>query len=208
MAHDVDGSGNYLLLTHRHVAHLHPFSSYLCRQPCPKPPSWVLYHEFTISCDNCIRIASEVHPQMWVTLLVMFLWIQIYLTKHKICIILFTLDVINSYFFWMLYCPSSITGHNSKTLSAVGLWSWPPSTTWGTCRQVMAKSCSWSWGRVWSPSHVTRTRGQTSPAGLAETQTGPERLTVSPAPSSVLSNEDTKHTAVTLYFDLKSWYYV
>uniref|UniRef100_A0A3B5AAH7 DEAQ-box RNA dependent ATPase 1 n=1 Tax=Stegastes partitus TaxID=144197 RepID=A0A3B5AAH7_9TELE len=64
VAHDVDGSGNYLLLTHRHVAHLHPVSSYLCRQPCPSPPSWVLYHEFTISRDNCIRIASEVHPQM------------------------------------------------------------------------------------------------------------------------------------------------
>uniref|UniRef100_A0A8D3C465 Helicase C-terminal domain-containing protein n=1 Tax=Scophthalmus maximus TaxID=52904 RepID=A0A8D3C465_SCOMX len=64
VAHDVDGAGNYLLLTHRHVAHLHPFSSYLCRQPCPAPPSWVLYHEFTISRDNCIRIASEVHPQM------------------------------------------------------------------------------------------------------------------------------------------------
>lgn len=64
VAHDVDGSGNYLLLTHRHVAHLHPFSSYLCRQPCPNPPNWVLYHEFTISRDNCIRIASEVHPQM------------------------------------------------------------------------------------------------------------------------------------------------
>ncbi|XP_033845675.1 ATP-dependent RNA helicase DQX1 [Periophthalmus magnuspinnatus] len=68
VAHDVDGSGNYLLLTHRHVAHLHPFSSYLCRQPCPKPPNWVLYHEFTISRDNCIRIASEVHPQMLVEL--------------------------------------------------------------------------------------------------------------------------------------------
>ncbi|CAJ1071047.1 ATP-dependent RNA helicase DQX1 [Xyrichtys novacula] len=64
VAHDVDGSGNYLLLTHRHVAHLHTFSSYLCRQPRPDPPSWVLYHEFTISRDNCIRIASEVHPQM------------------------------------------------------------------------------------------------------------------------------------------------
>lgn len=68
VAHDVDGSGNYLLLTHRHVAHLHSFSSYLCRQPCPNPPSWVLYHEFTISRDNCIRIASEVHPQMLVEL--------------------------------------------------------------------------------------------------------------------------------------------
>ncbi|XP_047425430.1 ATP-dependent RNA helicase DQX1 isoform X2 [Mugil cephalus] len=68
VAHDVDGSGNYLLLTHRHVAHLHPFSSYLCRQQFPTPPSWVLYHEFTISRDNCIRIASEVHPQMLVEL--------------------------------------------------------------------------------------------------------------------------------------------
>ncbi|XP_076020010.1 ATP-dependent RNA helicase homolog DQX1 [Genypterus blacodes] len=68
VAHDVDGSGNYLLLTHRHVAHLHPYSSYLCCHPCQKPPSWVLYHEFTISRDNCIRIASEVHPQMLVEL--------------------------------------------------------------------------------------------------------------------------------------------
>ncbi|XP_051907817.1 ATP-dependent RNA helicase DQX1 isoform X2 [Hippocampus zosterae] len=68
VAHDVDGSGNYLLLTHRHVAHLHPLSSYLCRQPRPAPPTWVLYHEFTISCDNCIRIISEVHPQMLVEL--------------------------------------------------------------------------------------------------------------------------------------------
>ncbi|XP_070780640.1 ATP-dependent RNA helicase DQX1-like [Enoplosus armatus] len=68
VSHDVDGSGNYLLLTHRHVAHLHSFSSYLCRRPCPDPPGWVLYHEFTISRDNCIRVASEVHPQMLVEL--------------------------------------------------------------------------------------------------------------------------------------------
>ncbi|XP_071377266.1 ATP-dependent RNA helicase DQX1-like [Centroberyx affinis] len=68
VAHDVDGSGNYLLLTHRHVAHLHPFSSYLCRQPRPSPPTWVLYHDFTISRDNCIRTASEVHPHMLVEL--------------------------------------------------------------------------------------------------------------------------------------------
>uniref|UniRef100_A0A8C8I751 Helicase C-terminal domain-containing protein n=1 Tax=Oncorhynchus tshawytscha TaxID=74940 RepID=A0A8C8I751_ONCTS len=68
VAHDVDGSGNYLLLTHRHVAHLHPFSSYLCRRPRLNPPSWVLYHEFTISHDNCICTASEVHPHMLVEL--------------------------------------------------------------------------------------------------------------------------------------------
>lgn len=68
VAYDVDGSGDYLLLTHRHVAHLHPFSSYRCGQPRPSPPSWVLFHEFTISKDNCFRIASEVHPQMLVEL--------------------------------------------------------------------------------------------------------------------------------------------
>ncbi|XP_051545159.1 ATP-dependent RNA helicase DQX1 [Myxocyprinus asiaticus] len=68
VAHDVDGSGNYLLLTHRHVAHLHPFSSYLCRRPHPNPPNWVLYHDFTISHDNCICIVSEIHPQMLVEL--------------------------------------------------------------------------------------------------------------------------------------------
>lgn len=68
VAHDVDGSGNYLLLTHRHVAHLHPFSSYCCRRPRPDPPSWVLYHDFTISHDNCICIVSEIHPQMLVEL--------------------------------------------------------------------------------------------------------------------------------------------
>lgn len=64
VAHDVDGAGNYLLITHRHVAHLHPLSSYRCLQPSPTPPSWVLYHEFTVSSDNCICIASEVHPHM------------------------------------------------------------------------------------------------------------------------------------------------
>lgn len=68
VANDVDGSGNYLLLTHRHVAHLHPLSSYLCRRPRPSPPSWVLYHKFTISHDNSVCVASEVHPQMLVEL--------------------------------------------------------------------------------------------------------------------------------------------
>ncbi|CAF87025.1 unnamed protein product, partial [Tetraodon nigroviridis] len=68
VAKDVDGSGDYLLLTHRHVAHLHPFSSYLCRRPRPAPPSWVLYHRFTIAHDNSVCVASQVHPQMLVEL--------------------------------------------------------------------------------------------------------------------------------------------
>ncbi|MGH0149053.1 UNVERIFIED_CONTAM: hypothetical protein FKN15_052828 [Acipenser sinensis] len=58
VARDVDGSGNYLLLTHKHVAHLHPFSGYLSRKPLPRPPCWVLYHEFTISQNNCISVGG------------------------------------------------------------------------------------------------------------------------------------------------------
>ncbi|XP_029451645.1 ATP-dependent RNA helicase DQX1 [Rhinatrema bivittatum] len=66
VARDVDGQGNYLMLTHKHVAHLHPFSCYLTRKPQPRSPSWVLFHEFTISQDNCISVVSEIHPEMLV----------------------------------------------------------------------------------------------------------------------------------------------
>lgn len=65
-AQDVDGQGNYLMLSHKHVAHLHPFSCYLTRKPLPRPPSWVLYHEFTISQGNCINVVSEIQPDMLV----------------------------------------------------------------------------------------------------------------------------------------------
>ncbi|XP_041067666.1 putative pre-mRNA-splicing factor ATP-dependent RNA helicase DHX32 isoform X2 [Carcharodon carcharias] len=64
VARDVDGSGNYLMLNHKHVAHLHPLSCYLTRKPRPRPPSWVLYHEFTIFQDNCISVVSEINPEM------------------------------------------------------------------------------------------------------------------------------------------------
>ncbi|NXL39080.1 DQX1 helicase, partial [Glaucidium brasilianum] len=68
VARDIDGSGNYLMLTHKHVAHLPPGCCYLLRQPPPRLPPWVLYHEFTISQDNCLRVVSEIQPQMLVEL--------------------------------------------------------------------------------------------------------------------------------------------
>uniref|UniRef100_A0A8C7A3I6 DEAD-box helicase OB fold domain-containing protein n=1 Tax=Nothoprocta perdicaria TaxID=30464 RepID=A0A8C7A3I6_NOTPE len=68
VARDIDGSGNYVMLTHKHVAHLSPGCCYLLRRPPPRPPPWVLYHEFTISQDNCLRIVSEIQPQMLVEL--------------------------------------------------------------------------------------------------------------------------------------------
>lgn len=64
VARDIDGSGNYVMLTHKHVAHLPPACCYLLRQPPRRLPPWVLYHEFTISQDNCLRVVSEIQPQM------------------------------------------------------------------------------------------------------------------------------------------------
>uniref|UniRef100_A0A8C0GWZ8 DEAQ-box RNA dependent ATPase 1 n=1 Tax=Chelonoidis abingdonii TaxID=106734 RepID=A0A8C0GWZ8_CHEAB len=68
VARDIDGSGNYLMLTHKHVAHLPPNCCYMVRRPLPRPPPWVLYHEFTISQDNCLSVVSEIQPQMLVDL--------------------------------------------------------------------------------------------------------------------------------------------
>ncbi|PKU30692.1 pre-mrna-splicing factor hypothetical protein [Limosa lapponica baueri] len=61
IARDVDGSGNYLMLTHRQVAQLHPFSSYCNTR---RIPEWVLFHEFSISEDNSIRVVSEISPDL------------------------------------------------------------------------------------------------------------------------------------------------
>ncbi|XP_060635492.2 ATP-dependent RNA helicase DQX1 [Anolis sagrei] len=64
VARDIDGSGNYLLLTHKHLAQLPPSCCYRLRRPPPRPPPWLLYHEFTISQDNCLSVVSEIQPEM------------------------------------------------------------------------------------------------------------------------------------------------
>ncbi|XP_036189918.1 ATP-dependent RNA helicase DQX1 isoform X1 [Myotis myotis] len=68
VAQDTDGTGNYLLLTHKHVAQLSPFCCYRSRRAPARPPPWVIYHSFSISKDNCLSIVSEIQPQMLVEL--------------------------------------------------------------------------------------------------------------------------------------------
>ncbi|XP_055974041.1 ATP-dependent RNA helicase DQX1 [Sorex fumeus] len=68
VARDTDGTGNYLLLTHKHVAQLSPYCCYRGRRPPATLPPWVLYHNFSISRDNCLSIVSEIQPQMLVEL--------------------------------------------------------------------------------------------------------------------------------------------
>ncbi|KAM5320288.1 putative pre-mRNA-splicing factor ATP-dependent RNA helicase DHX32 isoform 1-T2 [Glossophaga mutica] len=65
IARDVDGAGNYLMLTHRHVAQLHPLSGYSVSR---RLPEWVLFHQFSVSENNYIRIASETSPELFMQL--------------------------------------------------------------------------------------------------------------------------------------------
>lgn len=47
---DTDGTGNYLLLTHKHVAQLSPHTAATeALLGSARPPLWVLYHSFSIS---------------------------------------------------------------------------------------------------------------------------------------------------------------
>ncbi|KAJ4948427.1 hypothetical protein JOQ06_019961 [Pogonophryne albipinna] len=63
VARDVDGSGNYLILTHKHVAQLHPLSGYGARTPKLGLPEWVLFHQHSFSEDNCLRTVTHTTPE-------------------------------------------------------------------------------------------------------------------------------------------------
>uniref|UniRef100_H3CYD9 DEAH (Asp-Glu-Ala-His) box polypeptide 32a n=1 Tax=Tetraodon nigroviridis TaxID=99883 RepID=H3CYD9_TETNG len=66
IARDVDGSGNYFILTHKHVALIHPLSVYGTQSHRLGLPEWVVFHEYTLSEDNCIRTVSEISPQVFI----------------------------------------------------------------------------------------------------------------------------------------------
>ncbi|XP_077358658.1 DEAD/H (Asp-Glu-Ala-Asp/His) box polypeptide 32a [Festucalex cinctus] len=63
VARDVDGSGNYLILAHKHVAQVHPLSGYGPRFNKPGLPEWVLFHEYALDENNYVRIITEISPQ-------------------------------------------------------------------------------------------------------------------------------------------------
>uniref|UniRef100_A0A672FLU2 DEAD-box helicase OB fold domain-containing protein n=1 Tax=Salarias fasciatus TaxID=181472 RepID=A0A672FLU2_SALFA len=64
IARDVDGSGNYFILAHKHVAQVHPFSSYGAQSHKLGLPEWVVFNEYTLSDNNCMRTVSEISPQV------------------------------------------------------------------------------------------------------------------------------------------------
>uniref|UniRef100_A0A3Q3WZH0 Helicase ATP-binding domain-containing protein n=1 Tax=Mola mola TaxID=94237 RepID=A0A3Q3WZH0_MOLML len=66
IARDVDGSGNYLILTHKHMAHVHPLSSYGAQSHKLGLPEWVVFHNYSLSEGNCMRTVSEISPQVFI----------------------------------------------------------------------------------------------------------------------------------------------
>ncbi|KAG8000186.1 ATP-dependent RNA helicase DQX1 [Nibea albiflora] len=65
VARDVDGSGNYFILTHKHVAQIHPLSGYGAKSPKLGLPEWVLFHEHSFSEDNCLRTVTHITPEQF-----------------------------------------------------------------------------------------------------------------------------------------------
>lgn len=63
IARDVDGSGNYFILAHKHMAQVHPLSCYGAQSHKLGLPEWVVFNEYFLS-ENCMRIVSEISPQV------------------------------------------------------------------------------------------------------------------------------------------------
>uniref|UniRef100_A0A3Q0QU28 Putative pre-mRNA-splicing factor ATP-dependent RNA helicase DHX32 n=1 Tax=Amphilophus citrinellus TaxID=61819 RepID=A0A3Q0QU28_AMPCI len=65
IARDVDGSGNYFILAHKHMAQVHPLSCYGAQSHKLGLPEWVVFNEYILS-ENCMRIVSEISPQVFI----------------------------------------------------------------------------------------------------------------------------------------------
>ncbi|XP_061611437.1 DEAD/H (Asp-Glu-Ala-Asp/His) box polypeptide 32a isoform X1 [Phyllopteryx taeniolatus] len=66
IARDVDGSGNYLILAHKHVAQVPPQSGYGPRAGKLGLPEWVLFHDYTLAENNFMRIVTQISPQVFI----------------------------------------------------------------------------------------------------------------------------------------------
>uniref|UniRef100_A0A8C5B4K8 DEAH-box helicase 32 (putative) n=1 Tax=Gadus morhua TaxID=8049 RepID=A0A8C5B4K8_GADMO len=66
IARDVDGGGNYFMLTNKHVAQVHPVSGYGPSSHKLGLPEWVVFHEYALAENNCVRTLSEISPQLFI----------------------------------------------------------------------------------------------------------------------------------------------
>ncbi|KAM9463076.1 DEAD/H (Asp-Glu-Ala-Asp/His) box polypeptide 32a [Clarias gariepinus] len=66
IARDVDGSGNYFMLSNKHVAQLHQLSAYGAKAYKLGLPEWVLFNEFTLTNSNCIHTVTQISPEVFI----------------------------------------------------------------------------------------------------------------------------------------------
>ncbi|KAL4640168.1 putative pre-mRNA-splicing factor ATP-dependent RNA helicase DHX32 [Arapaima gigas] len=83
IARDVDGSGNYFMLTHKHVAQLHPMSSYGTEVQKLGLPEWVLFHEYSLSENNCMRTVSEISPRVFIQMVPQYFFYNLPSSESK-----------------------------------------------------------------------------------------------------------------------------
>ncbi|XP_037318860.1 DEAD/H (Asp-Glu-Ala-Asp/His) box polypeptide 32a isoform X2 [Pungitius pungitius] len=83
IARDVDGSGNYFILTHKHMAQVHPLSGYGPQSHKLGLPEWVVFHEYTLSQNNCMRTVSEISPQVYIQMAPMYFFYNLPPSESK-----------------------------------------------------------------------------------------------------------------------------
>ncbi|XP_028826037.1 DEAD/H (Asp-Glu-Ala-Asp/His) box polypeptide 32a isoform X1 [Denticeps clupeoides] len=65
IARDVDDSGNYFMLTNKHIAQVDPLSCYGSKAHKMGLPEWVIFYEHSLS-ENCIRIICPITPETFI----------------------------------------------------------------------------------------------------------------------------------------------
>ncbi|XP_029978328.1 putative pre-mRNA-splicing factor ATP-dependent RNA helicase DHX32 [Sphaeramia orbicularis] len=83
IARDVDGSGNYFILTHKHMAQVHPLSGYGAQSQKLGLPEWVIFHEYTLSDNNYMRTVSEISPQVFIQMAPLYFFYNLPSSESK-----------------------------------------------------------------------------------------------------------------------------
>ncbi|TSO67478.1 ATP-dependent RNA helicase DQX1 [Bagarius yarrelli] len=83
VARDIDGTGNYFILTHKHVAQIHPISVYGTISPKLKIPEWVLYHEHTLAENNCIRTVTQISAHEFIRMIPQYFFYNLPSSESK-----------------------------------------------------------------------------------------------------------------------------
>ncbi|XP_062863970.1 putative pre-mRNA-splicing factor ATP-dependent RNA helicase DHX32 [Trichomycterus rosablanca] len=83
VARNIDGTGNYFILTHKHVAQIHPLSGYGTKPAQQKLPEWVLYHEHMLAENNCIRTITQISAHEFIQLAPQYFFYNLPSSKSK-----------------------------------------------------------------------------------------------------------------------------